>query len=96
MRNMVLCVAERPANRVATQQPQLGTSRNASRERHASRWTAASFILLRVKDILYQLIRSGVLQGAGLTSKQIHAFSQALYHAMHGAVHGTVRMYEFC
>lgn len=56
----------------------------------------ASFIQLRLKDVLYQLIRSGLLQSAGLTSKQIHAFSQAMYHAVHGAVHGTVRMYEFC
>lgn len=38
MRNMVLCVSERPANTVATARPQLGAPRDASACMHPGGW----------------------------------------------------------
>jgi hypothetical protein len=87
VRATIACVADRP--QIANIQKFPATSRFHLCE-------AAQYIMINMRDALHHLARSGILEGAGMESKDIQAFCQALFCSVHAAVYNTAKLYEHC
>ena len=81
------CVADRPVIPFMQQFP-------VTTRFHLSE--ARQYMLIQIRDMLHHLARSGMLEGAGMESKHIQAFCQALFCSIHVAVSNTTKLYEHC
>jgi hypothetical protein len=57
---------------------------------------AVRYVMAHMQGAIHQLARSGLLDGAGMETKEAQQFCEALHQGVHAAVHNAARLYEHC